>query len=653
MSLFGGRPDHGADASGRGQAQGSSDGYLYGTTTIGGTNGHGTVYKFNPSTYAWSISNGTITAGQGTPSIQWVAASPGTVSICLTNTDSPVCTNTICTTVIAYSGAIAAGGESSVALRPDGSLWAWGRNDGNLGDGLDSGIQPNGDYVEEYLPYPSDLASASSCAAQAITNAVAVATGGDDFTLVVDNAGGLWSFGENTAGQLGADLGGFDETTGGFNDTNLYPSPIRVGGLSSIVSVSAGLYHALALRADGTVFAWGSDGAEPLDSSIYGQLGVGGLVSGETNAPVQSTNLTQIVAIAAGAYHSVALDASGHVWTFGQGLDGQLGNGANTNVYVPTALTTISNVVAIAAGSYHTIALTADRTCWTWGDDYHGKLGRTGNNKLPGQVSPSALSNVVAIAGGDSFSLAVDAAGRVYAWGDNSQAQLATNAADVPYTNSPIPVAGISNAVLVAAPVKGDSANDFGDAGGAHVLVTTLDGGADRYFGWGDSDDGEVGNGLSGYAAGAHGTNGASQFTPAQLQFCTRCQREVQLGTGGVFTAQCNGTLYLYFNGEVGMFGNYSGSYTATVNNVTTNVPAHDSNGYGIGISVGTVTQGSNYTYTATGHCVYSGTGAQTDPRGMDITSSNLVDCSDFSLINITNAVCPARQCFSLIGKIQ
>jgi hypothetical protein len=97
---------------------------------------------------------------------------------------------------------IAAGGESSVTLRPDGTLWAWGNNDGNLGDGLNSGTQTadGGYYVELYLPYPSDVADAVSCGVQSITNAAVVAAGGDDYTVVVDATGTVWAFGENTWG---------------------------------------------------------------------------------------------------------------------------------------------------------------------------------------------------------------------------------------------------------------------------------------------------------------------------------------------------------------------------------------------------------------------------------------------------------------------
>ncbi len=591
-----------------------------------------------PQAYVWGATN--------VSSTTWTDLST-------TNNDGNTVTQRFYRVQRVQSSPISAGAEHSVALTQDRKLWAWGRNDGNLGDGLDSAMRANGDYVEEYLPYPSDVANLTACGVQTISNPVAVAAGGDDFTVVVDATGTAWSFGENNAGQLG-------NPSEPANNNSIYPVPAPISGLNNIVSVAAGYQHALALRSDMTVFACGDNSS--------GQLGLGGAFTGQTNAPVQCMNLTQIVAVAAGEYHSVALDVNSQVWSWGWGLYGQLGNGNTAQVNVPTMLTTISNVIAIAAGSYHTIALTADRTVYTWGSNKSGELGRTNvtvgpssYDASPGQIPPSVLSNVVSIAGGDSFSVAVTGNGQVYAWGDNQSGELATNSTDVPYTNSPIPIAGIGNAVWVAAPVVGDDAHDsyhqYTDYGGTHVVAMTLDPvdgtgqTTNRYWGWGDATAGEVGNGLSGFIGDVYQQN-TNQYTPAQLQFCTRCQREVQLGTGGVFTAQCNGTLYLYFNGEIGQFNNYSGSYTATVNGVTTNVPAHDGSGYGTGIAVGTVTQGSNYAYSASGLCTYDANLDKANADGRDSVSSNLVTCS-FLYLNKTNSVCPWLQCFSLVGKIQ
>jgi len=558
---------------------------------------------------------------------------------------------------------VAAGAEHSVAITQDGRLWAWGRSDGNLGDGLDSGIYvynraiPQNEYVEQFLPYPNDVANVTTCGIQAITNAVAVAAGGDDFTLVVDASGTVWSFGENTEGQLGQGLDGIDLSNES-PDTNLYPVPLQVSALSNVVGVAAGYQHALALCATGTVFAWGDNSA--------GQLGLGNLAPDVTNSPaqLQFPAGTIIVAVAAGNGFSLALDATGGVRGWGENGSGQIAGAATSSgTNLPMVIPGLPTVIAIAAGDSHSMALTADKTVWTWGYSAYGALGRSGDYATPGQVAN--LTNVVAIAAGRNFSAAVDAGGKVYAWGDNSQAELATSSTDVPYTNSPIPVAGISTAVLICAPVGGDGANPFGfssgDPGGRHVLAMTLDGGTNHYVSWGDSDDGQTGTGLSGYGTNGQPTNtngnAASQYVPTQLQFCTRCQREVQLGTGGVFTAQCNGMLYLYFNGEIGQFNNYSGSYTVTVNSVTTNVPAFDNTGYGIGIAAGTVTVGNVYTYTASGFCEYNTIlEYQSDADGTDSTTSNLVDCSSApanNYLNKTNTICPWLRCFSLVGKIQ
>jgi alpha-tubulin suppressor-like RCC1 family protein len=590
---------------------------------------------------------------------------------------------------------IAAGGESSVAIRPDGTLWAWGNNDGNLGDGLDSTIQRVYDpsFVERYLPYPSDVADAVSCGVQSITNTSVVAAGGDDYTVVVDTTGTVWTFGENDGGQLG----NTSIVVNGFLD---YPTPIiGVTGFTNVVNVAAGYQHTLALCANGTVWAWGNDCFGPKDINGYcqadGALGLGTLLSSmglsETNLPFQTlipTN-TMIVAIAAGDAFSLAVGTNGLVWGWGDNEYGEIGSGVASGIGttngsdLPILVQGVSNVIAIAAGANavfsdadipgggHSIALTADKRVWTWGDNEFGELGRTTTNALtydpsPGLVTALTNQNVVAIAGGLGFTLAVTSNGQVFAWGDNTFGELGTNTSAVALTNRPMLVSGISNVVWVSAPRSDDGVCDSpsqfafctnyaggsdGYLGGVHVMAMTLDPvdgsgkTTNNYWGWGDNSYGQVGNELNG-----GGSNQVSQYTPAgPLQFCTRCQREVQLGTSGSFTAECNGTLYLYFNTD--NFGGYNtpgGSYSATVNG--SNVTVYGTNS--LGVSVGAVTVGNVYTYSATGLCVYTFVDNLADANGMDSISGSNVACS-FGTINMTNSICPLDQCFSLVGKIQ
>ncbi|MGO9243653.1 MAG: choice-of-anchor tandem repeat GloVer-containing protein [Verrucomicrobiia bacterium] len=614
------------------------DGYLYGATI-------GTLFKYIPAAYAWSITNGTIIGPTDSPSTRWTpTVTNGVVTIYLTVTDTTSCVQQVSTTVIAYTGAIAAGGSHSLALRPDGTVWTWGNNqDGELSDGVD--------YSKEAIrSYPGEVAYPTSCTGQFITNAVAVAAGGDEFIIVADANGTVWADGENEQDEQAGAPGFY------YDNVDHYPaSPISgPPGFTNVVSVAAGYSHVLALCGNGTVWAWGSDAIVDSRScettTIIGQLGDGGLASsndccGCTNSPIRSLTPTGtvIVAIAAGQFHSVALDVNSNVWTWGYGLDGELGNGGNTNVFTPAMLTGISNVIAIAAGYNHTIALTADQTLWTWGTNNFGQLG---NGTYTSTNTPAPVfSNVVAIAAGYQYTLAVTN-GQLYAWGYNYSGQLGTNASAVGHTNLPMLVAGISNVVLVSA--------SLGDGDGVvHSLAMTVDGGTNHCWGWGGNNYGEVGNGVSGYYGGISFST-TNQYTPAQVQFCTRCQRCVQLGTSGILTAQCNGTLYLYFNGEIGS-GSYSGMYTAIVSGVTHPVPATsvqflEHGGPGNGVSFGTVTNGQICTYSASGWC----TNAQSlaaDPNGNG-TNGTPLGCS-LAYLDITNAVCPMWPCFSLVGKIQ
>ena len=166
-------------------------------------------------------------------------------------------------------------------------------------------------------------------------------------------------------------------------------------GLSNIVAIALGLQHAVVLKSDGLVTAWG----------VHFQ--------GATNVP---SGLSNVVGIAAGSQHSLALKKDGTVVPWGFNAVGQ------TNV--PAGL---SNVVSVAAGWLQSMALKSDGTVRVWGSSQYGLTN----------VPPSA-TNVVAIAAGWYFCLALRSDGTVVAWGSNTYGQ----------TNVPL---SLTNVVAISA----------------------------------------------------------------------------------------------------------------------------------------------------------------------------------------------------------
>jgi alpha-tubulin suppressor-like RCC1 family protein len=499
------------------------------------------------------------------------------------------------------SSPVAAGSLHSLAVRPDGTLWAWGDNrSGRIGDGITGGTRT--------IPEPIGTPQCDG----GMSNVVATA-GGADYSLAVDVNGTVWTWGANDSGQLG----------NGSASPSHSPLPSSIVGVSNVVAVAAGSYHARVLRADGTVWAWGNN--------ADGELGVAGLVSGQTNSPVQSMLPTQIVAIAAGDSHSVALDKHGAVWTWGAGGSGRLGNGNTTNLTVPTLLTNFSNVMAIAAGYDHTVALTTNQTMLAWGNNDSGQLGDGSTMTRLTPVPVSGLSNVVATAAGYRFTLAATSNGNVYAWGDNSYGQLGTNG--VSSLSTPQIVRGISNAVLVGASAALDISQDVISG---HSLAVTVDQGTRQYWAWGHNISGEVGNRTT-----------TDQYAPAMLHFCPVCDGCIQLGTNGAFVAPCTGSLRLFINDEI-YADNPTNAYTVTISGLgQVNVPSDAANGVVIGI----VSNGVTYSYSATGLCFFvagdlntaedaSGNGTNGLPHGCPFYGS-----SQF--------VCPASICYSLVGRIE
>jgi hypothetical protein len=213
---------------------------------------------------------------------------------------------------------------------------------------------------------------------------------------------------------------------------------VQVSGLSGVVAISCGVYHSLALKSDGTVWAWGAND--------YGQLG--NSAASDSSAPVQVSGLSGVIAIAGGSRHSLALKSDGTVWAWGANDYGQLGNGTTVGSSTPVQVSGLSGVTSIAAGDYHTLALKSDGTLWAWGRNDAGQLGNgtTVGSSTPVQVS--ALSNVTAVAGGRMHTVAQKQDGTVWTWGDNYFGQLGngttTNSA------SPVNVSSLQGARAIA-----------------------------------------------------------------------------------------------------------------------------------------------------------------------------------------------------------
>lgn len=236
-------------------------------------------------------------------------------------------------------------------------------------------------------------------------------------TAYVDEHGTLWTWGSNQEGQLGAET---QETGVDREGNQVAVSGTSLAVLEDVRSVAAGGDFTVALKTDGTLWAWGGND--------YGQLGNGTVVSAAQ--PVQV--LDQVTAVSAGDYHVAAIRADGTLWTWGDNLYGQLGDGTRDSVSAPHQV--LADVRFAVMGDYHAAAISTDGTLYTWGSNLDGQLGTGGLGDTtdeetgamlqltPTVVSlPAAVSNVTVGAG---HTAAILSDGTLWTWGRNDAVQL-------------------------------------------------------------------------------------------------------------------------------------------------------------------------------------------------------------------------------------
>lgn len=338
------------------------------------------------------------------------------------------------------TGSVAAGHYHTLALKSDGTVWAWGSNSqGQLGDGTQTSrnvpVQVTG-----------------------LTNVVLVAAGGAH-SFAVKRDGTLWAWGDNSSGQLGD------------NSQTRRLTPVQITSLTDVISIAAGGSHSAAAKKDGTVFVWGANGS--------GQLGDG--TSSPRLVPTALSNLQGVTAVAAGLNHTLAFksdgEPTGSVWVWGGNQYGEIGDATTTLRRTPTQV--LSAAVRAGAGSYLTTAVLADGGSRAWGLNASGQLGdgTTTNRLVPTAVldllSPAGLT------GGDAFTLARTHYDEAWSWGNGEYLGL-VDVSGASRSLYPSRVAGAGETVVVLS------------AGRTHAVATRSDG---SVWTWGRNEAGQLASG--------------------------------------------------------------------------------------------------------------------------------------------------------------
>lgn len=252
----------------------------------------------------------------------------------------------------------------------------------------------------------------------ALTNWSKVSAGITTHTLAVKTDGTLWAWGNNTFGALGT------------SNTTYYSSPKQVGALTNWSKVTAGYYYSFAIKTDGTLWSWGYNNG-------FGQLGLGNTTN--YSSPKQVGALTNWLSIACGYYNVIATKTNGTIWSWGFGSNGALGLGNITDYSSPKQIGALTNWIAPGAGvRAFSFAIKTDGTLWAWGRNDYGQLGQGNTIERSSPVQVGALTTWLSISGGQLFASATKTDGTLWAWGRNEYGQLGQS--DTTNRSSPVQI---------------------------------------------------------------------------------------------------------------------------------------------------------------------------------------------------------------------
>lgn len=302
----------------------------------------------------------------------------------------------------------------SLGVTSDGKMFAWGSNDswGALGLNL----------------APSTASNRSSpVQVGALTNWSTVATGvappgtrPSSFAIKTD--GTLWSWGNNTYGQLG------------INNVDPRSSPVQIGAATDWASVASNGGSTFAIKSTGSLWAWGNND--------QGQLGQNNSsVSFNRSSPVQVGSLTNWATVSAGDRFALSVKTDGTLWSWGYGRDGCTGHGNTVAKSSPVQVGALSDWSRAVSGvsSFTATALKTNGTLWGWGKNNYGQIGTNNTIYRSSPVQVGALTNWRKV----GLCSAIKSDGTMWKWGRN----VVGTVGDGTTTNrsSPVQIGALTN----------------------------------------------------------------------------------------------------------------------------------------------------------------------------------------------------------------
>ena len=248
----------------------------------------------------------------------------------------------------------------SLLLKNDGTLWAWGANHlCQLGDGTNT---------DRHLPIK-------------VLDNVKQVDAGLLHTIAILNDGTLWTWGSNSNGQIGNGTSG-----------NRQELPIKV--MDNVKQAVAGYEHTLAVKKDGTLWAWGRN--------VFGELGNGTKTDRDAANPDPIYIMDDVEQVATGFTHSLAIKKDGTLWAWGNNTEGQLGDGTLEEKLRPIKI--MDNVKSVIAGDRNSFMLKSDNSLWAWGYNSSGNFGN-GTHEYSNPTPVNIAEKVVQIAPGSGHTL--------------------------------------------------------------------------------------------------------------------------------------------------------------------------------------------------------------------------------------------------------